>query len=845
MGEERVGPRARDGTGSNDRRSVRTEPRSRRLADSPQLDLTPQAILSLQQFAGNRAVADALALQRAGGKPPAKSGPPPVDARALVQQAGTELPKIRGFYLPAYRKAVDAFDAPAALELARVVVDDMARVKDACNQVRVMLAQAKATSPTLHDVEGELQLVEGQIAQLTTELAIQMGPQVFRDEPVAGAISPPESSDLGYVAKEAGTVVQLLLVVRRVEVLAGRPTATPQEIKDAAIEIEPLKSRPINILFVRRILLAKQLWSKLIKARGVGEEDLGGIVQDATDQAKATGALGDVGEFDAKKANELLSYSVTNWAITDDDAIQVFKMVMGTAVNVRAKVLAQIDSMGKLDRLCENLPWKYVEAMAKSTPDEKIRRRLEPHYVGKGGGKSLSKIYEENIMKDIGEEKWIRAYGWTFLLTAHGALTYGFLGAHDAAYDASEAGWISSDAYLSTTGKALARSAVIAAVTMATGAAGSAFGEGASTAVLGTSARALTASEYIGAGIGGATSGVAGTFVADVYDQAVMEKKGFSSGGEYLYAGIIGAASGLVGMKAQKIGANAAEALAKYTGAPQTGFLATPKTLGQMYAKRYPWLDNTLTRFRGSGVRSGLRLRVTGQELNNLVKANIVSRASLQEALDRIGAVWANDRIDISAETLAKFYPQSEIEKYYGSVDPKTGKVTLKNTNPAGGGFSGKASDVPAGAHAGDAAARQAMGLEPGTPTPGWKPPPYYQKYFNPNDPMFEVVFASDVELDVPLPDQNAPGTPLGATDPTNLHVPGTGRTAGGVAEGVLPAGAPIRIVSIRPVGTPRASYPSTGTAYQPRPPATPSVRSLSAPLGSTAAGEPKKKPGS
>lgn len=636
-------------------------------------------------------------------------------------------------------------------------------------------------------------------------------------------------------------MVQLLLVIRKVELLAGSATASAEEVRDAAIEIEPWKSRPINILFLRRILLAKQLWSKLIKARGVGDEDLGAVVQDAKDQAMATGTLGDVGEFDARKANELLSYSATNWAITDDDAIKVFKMVMSTAVNVRGKVLAQIDAMGKLDRLCENLPWKYVEAMAKSTPDEKIRRRLEPHYVGKGGGKSLSKVYEENIMKDLGENKWIRAYGWTFLLTAHGALTYGFLGAHDAAYDASEAGWISSDAYLSTTGKALARSAVIAAVTAATGAAGSAFGEGASTAVLGTSARALTASEYIGAGIGGATSGVAGTFVADVYDQALMEKKGFSSGSEYIYAGIVGAASGMVGMKAQKIGANAAEALAKYTGAPQTGFLATPKTLSQMYAQKYPWLDNTLARFRGSGVRTGLRLRVTGQELNNLVKAGIVSKASLQEALGRIGAVWANDRIDISVETLSKFYPQSEIEKYYGTVDPKTGKVTVRNTDPAGGGFSGKTRDIPAGARASDAAARQSMGVD--TPTPGWKPPPYYQKYFNPNDPMFEVVFASDVELDVPLPDKNAPGTPLGAQDPANLHVPGAGRTAGGVAEGELPPGAPIRILSIRPIGTPRTAYPPTGTAYQPRPPATPSVRGLSAPLGSTAAGAPKKKP--
>jgi len=843
MGDQRAHQRGSESKGIPDLRPATATTKAG--ADATQAvlapeALSPQAILMLQRAAGNRAVADALALQRKKAKP-AASPPSEVDPRALLREAGSELPKIRGFYLPAYRRAVDAFDAPAAIELARFVVDDMARVLDACQQVRSHVAQLAPSSPAVHDLDTELQLVQGQVTVLTSELAVQMGPQVFQDQPVGSAYSPPEAIDLRYVAKEAGTVVQLLITIRRVELLAGKADASPSDIHDAVTEIEPWRSRPINMLFLRKALVAKKLWAKLIKGKGDADQDLGDVVDETLRQGLATGVLGDVGEFDATKANDLLSYSGTDWAITDDDAMAVFKMVMSTAVNVRGKVLAQLDRLGKLDRLCSNLPWKYVEAMANSTPDEKVRKKLEPHYVGKGGGKSLSKTYEENIMQDLGQEKWVRAYGWTFLMTAHNALTYGFLGAHDAAYDAKEAGWISSDAYLSTTAKAVARSAAIAAVTYVAGGAGSAFGEGAAQAM----GAGQTATEYIGAAIGGATSGVAGQFTADVYDQAVMEKKGFSGGGEYLYAGLLGAASGMVGMKAQKIGASAAEALSKYTGAPQTGFLASPKTLGEMYARKYPWLDNTLARFRGSGVRSGLRLRVTGQELSNLIRAGIISKASLQQALGRIGAVYANDRIDISAETLSKFYPQSEIEKYYGTVDPKTGQVTVKNPDPAAGGFSGKSSDVPPGvrgAGASDAAARQSMGLDPKTPAPGWKPPSYYQKYFNPSDPMFEVVFQSDVELDVPLPDKNAPGTPLGAQDPTNLHVPGTGRTAGGVAEGELPRGAPIKILSIKPIGTPRAGYPSTGATYQPHPPAVPSVRGLGAPLGSTAAGSTNPK---
>src|SRR5207237_3625674 len=102
-----------------------------------------------------------------------------------------------------------------------------------------------------------------------------------------------------------------------------------------------------------------------------------------------------------------------------------------------------------------------------------------------------------------------------------------------------------------------------------------------------------------------------------------------------------------------------------------------------------------------------------------------------------------------------------------------------------GRGFAGKTSDIPPGARGSAAGARQSVGAQPTPGTqPVWTRPNYYQKYFNPADPLFEAVFQSDVELDVPLPQQHAKGTPLGGQDPVSLHMAGTGRTSGDVAEG-------------------------------------------------------------
>jgi hypothetical protein len=529
------------------------------------------------------------------------------------------------------------------------------------------------------------------------------------------------------------------------------------------------------------------------------------------EQATQAGNFGDVGEWDAARAESLLSRGAGDWAVSDEDAEKVFNMLVSAAPATRAGLVKQLKSMGKLGRLCDNLPWRWVEQLHDAIDDAETKAMLRPYFQGKGGGESVSKMYENQIMDNIEKDRLVRAYLWTFLDTAHSGLTFGFKDVHDQAYDAKEQGLISGDAYLSTTGKALGRAAALMAVTAATGGTAAAWGEG---AALGLGAGKTTA-QIIGGAFGGGVAGVSGQFTGDVYDQMLMGKEGFSSAGDYAMAGGLGAVSGAVTASVGTLGA-------KY-------FPDSAKTMSQVYAEKYPGLDNTLTRIRNAGIREGLVLRVTAQELHLLSKSGLASSTALDDALTRIGLVYANGRIDVKTQTLSKVHPQSEIEKLYGPVDPATGKVTTKNPKPTSGGYVADADSIPAGVKTTDQTMRDSLGID--------GPASFYDKYKNPNDPLFEVTFKVGAELDVPLPQTEAPGTPLGTMDPMSHHMPGTGHTKGGVPEGKLPNGAPIEIIDIVPVGAPRTSYPSTGTQYGPYPGVTPSVRSPQAPMGGMTGG--------
>lgn len=744
--------------------------------------------------------------------------------------------------VPAFRRAVDALDAAAALALAqrcaegvRAVVDGRdrarSRTRDADPALRARSESGKETDASsvppatwefdVHkELEASVDLLHREVQAFGKRVATDMSPQIFRGVVVGDSVRLPpgaEASPFDVVVREGSTVVDLVITCNHIRDLLGPfPALADRASKQAAVSrVEMWKSRPINFQFLKRLMRDEGLWDALTTQQGESERSLAATDRAVHAQETATGGFGDVGAWDAARADSLLSRGITDWAVTDEDAEKVFDMIASAAPATRGGLVLQLARTGKLARLCDNLPWRYVQQLHDVVDDPAARAKLRPHFEDKGGGESLSKVYERKIMQNIEDDRLGRAYLWTLLNTAHSALTFGFKDVHDASYDAAQEGWISSDAYWSTTAKGVGRAVALMAVTAATGGASGAWGEGVA-AGLGAG---KTTAQVIGGTFGGGVSGVSGQFTGDVYDQALMGKEGFSSARDYAVAGATGAGTGAAtsGLTAGMVAGS------KYLA-------GSAKTMSQIYAQRYPGLDNTLTRIRNAGIREGLVLRVTAQELELLASSGLAHPASVTDALARMRTVADNERIDVNTRTLAKVHPQSEIQMFYGDVDPTTGHVHVRNQNPSSAGYVADAEHFAGGTRRSDKAVREALGIDTEAD--------YYVKYDKPDDPLFEVRFKVSVELDVPLPQTEAPGTPLGTPNPESHHVAGAGRTKGGVAEGKLPpGGAPIEIVDIRPVGAPRAAYPPVVGPYGPRPPATPSVRNLAAPLSGATAG--------
>ncbi len=751
-----------------------------------------------------------------------------------IAQAEELLGQVQSIAVPAFHLAVAALDAPAARQLAQAIVGGVAaairQVKDAPTRLALADPHAQLVSRPGEITERPPPSPEevAELERVSNALAVHQGLSngmiewirrecsvcTFGGDTVPGLqghIPPLNGDPVSALVNETAIVVDVLTVATAIcEIVSDPNLAGPEGIEHARDMVRAWRSRPATYVFLRHILMQRGWWGMLVQG-----SELETISEDVKKQSEHTGVFGDVGEWDQRAVLSLLTRDRHDWTVSDDDAQEVVKQIQSATPATRADLIMQLESMGKLDTLCENLPWRVVEQMWHAIEDPDARRLLGPHWATKGGRESASQFYDRNIREAVDGQRYEEAWHLVLLDKAHSMATFGFKDMHDRAYEASEDGWISDDAYYSTSGKAMARSAVLMAATGVSGGAAGAWGEG---AALGMGAGATTA-QVIGGAVGGAASGIAGQFTGDVFDMAFMGADGFSPAGDYAAAGYTGAISGAV---TARLGAQGAKWL------PQSA-----KTMSQLYAERFPGLDNVLTRIRNHGARSGFVVKATRAELLEMAEAELISMADLRVRLENVREIASNSRIPIEDVVLAKAQPASEVEKTIGPIDPATGDVTVLNENPTTAGYVFVAEDMPPGARATDHGVREALGIDG---EPGW---PRYERYKDPNDQMYEVRFKVSTELDVPLPQDNAAETGytrLGGIDPRSSHRPGVGRTKGGAREGIAPRGTPIEIIEIVPVGHPRGLR-AAGRPYAPYPAAPPSVRNLYAPLDGAAHG--------
>jgi len=293
--------------------------------------------------------------------------------------------------------------------------------------------------------------------------------------------------------------------------------------------------------------------------------------------------------------------------------------------------------------------------------------------------KSLSAEYEEQIMSNLNKGNYVRGYLWTLLYTAHDALTFGFLSAHDPAYDAYESGRISEDEYLKATLKATGRSVAIGTATVLTGGVAGAAGEGVAVG-LGAGARAAM---VVGSTVGGGAAGGVGQLTGDLYDIAAGDKEGLSSKENYMVAIGLGAAGGLA-----TGGTTAAATKFKV-------FQSSAARMGGIYSQRFPRSTKLLSAIRqttaqrtaGLAVSMGARAETVAQmatkELararasGKSVMVNIGGKGEVEGAINlnpNISSVekdpaWPN-WVPARGEAIGDLFPANSLDAIYGSKLP-------------------------------------------------------------------------------------------------------------------------------------------------------------------------------
>ena len=531
----------------------------------------------------------------------------------------------------AYQRAVNALDGLAAAELAHNIVGAI-QIAQAGKQ-RIIEACAAAGLQT----HGELLVIKQQLttelSALERELAVKLSPQQLDGVPVMGTLVAAQLGDdpIAYLIHESSLTVELLGVVAQVKHVTGAhigmcPKPSPATEQVVIYLVEPWRSRPVNFAFLVAALRKLHVWDEVSGVKSqIHGKSLADTEQKVAAQAKETGALADVGDLDTEGLTSLLHEAPPGtrgarpggqW-IDDRAAQKVLERLAAASPTARGPLVQQIARMGKLGKVCDHLPKQAVQALHDAIQpfDAPSATMLVPFFSGKGGeGRSMHKVYEDKVMDNLHDGKNVRAYLWTFLDTAHNALTMGFQHEYSQAYDAHESGQITDDAFLGAGGKALGKAGAIGLLSAATGGAAGAFGEGFA-AGLGAS---KSVAALIGAGVGGVGAGVGGHLGGDMFDQAFNGKQGFDSFGSYMQSGAEG---GITGTILGGISVGAGKYLNKSGGARPIDRLAT----------RYPQNAGILERLRTAGFGTGaqtrataIKIKVTAAELADMLASGLI-----------------------------------------------------------------------------------------------------------------------------------------------------------------------------------------------------------------------------
>lgn len=583
-----------------------------------------------------------------------------VDAIALAGD-------ITGRLLPAYRLAVDMVHPEAQLELGHTIIAAYRQLRETHDQLSDGDSTGDATA-----YADDLAHLDAALVPLEQALAWQLGPQTYMRQPViSGAYATPlgrrreERAD--QLAAEVIRVGALLATAQRVTAFfpAGGARHSERVPRDVAAEIASLverwRSRPVDLAFLRAVLSISGVWHAVESLPGDGMRTLGQVDDDARAQARETGALGDVGDFDADKVAGLV---VPN-GIDQAGADEAFRMLVTAQPDALGGLIVQLSKMGRLDAVLGPAvrPRAHVQALHDRLPfdgapsNKTARRLLTPiietpitnripldmmslgmlpavEFDADPGGKSVTRMLDEGIEDN---DSAIARGGLRALRFVYHAASMGFAAEHDAAYDQLAAGEITAGDFVDAKGTAMAKAWTVGGVSAATGGAFGAYGAGLAKA-LGPRAMAL-AEGAIGGMVGGAT----GAATSDAFDVATGAKNaGDVSGWDWGRAGFYGAAFG-AGLSAT--GVLSSEAARHLPG---------KRTLGQDLAIRHPQHAGLFDDMRLLGERDAVVIHATLRKVREWIDAGILPPGNAAPALALAGGQLGDEAaIAITLEATA------------------------------------------------------------------------------------------------------------------------------------------------------------------------------------------------
>lgn len=500
-------------------------------------------------------------------------GEPPLSPRAEYERgvrrgkvAVDYLTQIESAFMPGFRRSIDALDDAAAREFGILMLGGLREVEGVEQELHRLMSQALVLASGPGDVPFDASSLAVEHARMMEAfdtvawrlpvveqmLVERVGPTLFRGDVVMPGtlVLPIGPGALMALENEAATTIALVATVRTVleavpEAQPGRcPMLTEAQRQMIVQEITPWKGRPVNFAFLKRVLSEYGVWDGIQDARPGAGPSVAEMDAKSAENRSRFGAFTDIGDYDEDEAFERLNpvgqgrgagdLEATFHTTDTADAKAVFRGLVTASPDGQAKLILRLSEANKLDVLCEELPWQWVEALAESVhkaPSAEGKtafRLLEPHYADKGGEESMRQYWAE-----LGTPGKVGAF-------VHDLATAGGMSRMSDTQEAHNAGGISDEEFARAEGLTAATSIGITALTGMSGQFGGTVG-----GKLATRFGAGEVGQFFGASIGGGVAGsVGGRLSGDVLAQLFEGKEGFDSLGSYAESAGIGAGVG-------------------------------------------------------------------------------------------------------------------------------------------------------------------------------------------------------------------------------------------------------------------------------------------------------------